>query len=185
MCRRSSWTRLRSAWGIICASRRWWNSWCMCRLSCLILRSSSLLSSRPLTFQFRVETKERGVEVFKVLSQDRIQHHCTLSRPLTSQFQVVLEKGCVEVFKVLPDRVQQPLSSHVGAAGGAGHGFFHTFPRRKKSAKRGPHSGSELGADFTPSTLSAHQMPPEQLVDVPVPQVHGRSSYDQETRLPS
>ena len=26
-------------------------------------------------------------------------------------------------------------------------------------------------------------MPPEQLVDVPVPLVHERSSYDQETRL--
>ena len=62
-------------------------------------------------------------------------------------------------------------SSHVGAADGAGHGFFRTFPRRKKSAKQGPHSGSELGTDFNPSTLSAHQMPlDEQLVDVPVPQ---------------
>ena len=58
--------------GIICASRRWWNSWCMCRLSCLILRSSSLLPSRSSTFQFRVEMEEGGVEVFKVLSQDRI-----------------------------------------------------------------------------------------------------------------
>ena len=74
-------------------------------------------------------------------------------------------------------------SSHVGAADDAGQGFFRTFPRMKKSAKRGPHSGSELGADFNPSTLSAHQMPPEQLVDVPVPLVHERSSYDQETRL--
>ena len=67
-------------------------------------------------------------------------------------------------------------SSHVGAADGAGQGVFRTFPRKKKSAKQGPHSGSELGADFNPSTLSAHQMPPEQLVDVPVPQVHERSS---------
>ena len=72
-CRRSSWTRLRSAWGIICASRRWWNSWCMCRLSCLIRRSNSSLPSRSSTFQFRVETEEGGVEVFKVLSQDSIQ----------------------------------------------------------------------------------------------------------------
>ena len=69
-CRRSSWTGLRSAWGIICASRRWWNSWCMCRLSYLFLRSSSLLPSRSLTFQFRVEMEEGHVEVFKVLSQD-------------------------------------------------------------------------------------------------------------------
>ena len=77
-------------------------------------------------------------------------------------------------------------SSHVGAADGAGQGVFRTFLRKKKSAKQGPHSGSELSADFNPSTLSAHQMPPEQLVDVPVPQVHERSSrslaYDQETR---
>ena len=51
-------------------------------------------------------------------------------------------------------------------------GVFRTFPRdEKKCEALGPHSGSELGADFTPSTLSAHQMPPEQLVDVPVPQV--------------
>ena len=61
-------------------------------------------------------------------------------------------------------------SSHVRAADGAGEGVFRTFPRMKKSAKRSPHSGSELGADFT-STLSAHQMPPEQLVDVPEPEV--------------
>ena len=57
-----------------------------------------------------------------------------------------------------------------------GKGFFRTFPRGKKSAGLGPHSGSELSADFNPSTLSAHQMPPEQLVDVPVPQVPERSS---------
>ena len=75
-------------------------------------------------------------------------------------------------------------SSHVGAADGAGHGVFRTFPRKKKSAKQGPHSGSELGADFIPSTLSAHQMPlDEQLVDVPVPQVHEESAYERETRL--
>ena len=74
-------------------------------------------------------------------------------------------------------------SSHVSAADGAEQGVFRTFPRMKKSAKRGPHSGSELGADFNPSTLSSHQMPPEQLVDVPGPLVHERSSYDLETRL--
>ena len=43
----------------------------------------------------------------------------------------------------------------------------------------GPHSGSEVGADFNHSMLSAHQMPPEKLVDVPVPLVHERSSYGQ------
>ena len=78
-------------------------------------------------------------------------------------------------------------SSHVGAADGAGDGVFRTFPRMKKSAGQGPHSGSELSADFNPSTLSAHQMPPEQLVDVPVPLVHERSSrslvYEQGKRF--
>ena len=66
---------------------------------------------------------------------------------------------------------------------GQGQGFFSHFSPREKSAGSGPHLGSELSADFNPSTLGAHQMPPEQLVDVPVPLVHGSSSYDQETRL--
>ena len=78
-------------------------------------------------------------------------------------------------------------SSHVGAADGAGQGVFSHFSPKEKSAKQRPHSGSELSADFNPSTLSAHKMPPEQLVDVPVPQVLERSSrslaYDQETRF--
>ena len=74
-------------------------------------------------------------------------------------------------------------SSHVSAAHGAGQGGFSHFSPKEKSAMQGPHSGSELSADFNPSTLSAHQMPPEQLVDVPVPQVHERTSYEQETRL--
>ena len=75
-------------------------------------------------------------------------------------------------------------SSHVGAADGAGEGVFSHFSPVKKSAGQGPHSGSELSADFNPSTLSAHQMPlDEQLVDVPVPQVHEESAYERETRL--
>ena len=45
-----------------------------------------------------------------------------------------------------------------------GKGFFALFPKVRGSA------------DFNPSTLSAHQMPPEQLVDVPVPQVPERSA---------
>ena len=53
-----------------------------------------------------------------------------------------------------PGQGSTASSSHVGAADGAGQGFFRTFPQVKKSAKRGPHSGSELSADFNPSTLS-------------------------------
>ena len=74
--------------------------------------------------------------------------------------------------------------SHVQAADGAGEGVFRSFPRLKKSAKRSPHSGSELGADFT-STLSAHRMPlDEQLVDVPVPQVSERVFQKSASRGP-
>ena len=74
-----------------------------------------------------------------------------------------------------PGQGSTASSSHVSAADGAGQGgFSHFSPDDKKVRSRGPHSGSELGADFNPSTLSAHQMPPEQLVDVPVPQVPER-----------
>ena len=68
----------------------------------------------------------------------------------------------------LPGQGSSSSSRFPGGADEGIQGGFRTFSRKKKSAKRSPHSGSELGADFT-STLSAHQMPPEQLVDVPVP----------------
>ena len=35
---------------------------------------------------------------------------------------------------------------------------FSHFSPKEKSAKIGPHSGSELSANFNSSTLSAHQM---------------------------
>ena len=38
-------------------------------------------------------------------------------------------------------------------------GVFRTFPRVEKSAEEGPHSGSELGADFTPWTPAAYGVP--------------------------
>ena len=49
-------------------------------------------------------------------------------------------------------------SSHVraGAVDEPFQGVFRTFPRLKKSARLGPHSGSELGADFTPWTPAAY-----------------------------
>ena len=46
------------------------------------------------------------------------------------------------------------LPQEVG--GEAFQGVFSSFPRPKKSAKLGPHSGSELSADFTPSTPAAY-----------------------------
>ena len=97
-----------------------------CRLSCLMLRPSSLLPSRSTTFQFRVVLEEGSVEVFKVFSQDRIQQHFTSSRPLTFQFRAV------EVFKALAlDRVQQPLHLTLWA-----RVFFALFPEGKKCGAR-------------------------------------------------
>ena len=133
--------------GIVCVSRRWRNSWWMCRLSCLILRSNSLLPSRSLTFQFRVVLEEVGVEVFKV-SLDRVQRFLKLF-VLTFQFRAV------EVFKALAqDRVQQPLHLTLVLQMKLGKGFSHFSPV-EKSAGLGPHSRSELGADFAPWTQAA------------------------------
>ena len=68
------------------------------------------------------------MEVFKVLSQDRIQQHCTSSRPLTFQFQVVPKERGEEVFKVFLDRVQQPLHLTLVLLMALGKGFFALFP---------------------------------------------------------
>ena len=70
--------------------------------------------------------------------------------------------------RVLPHRVVC-LNSRV----------FSFFSPMEQSAGLGPHLGSELSADRNPSTLSGHQMPPEQLVDMPVPQVPERSGNRQ------
>ena len=60
--------------------------------------------------------------------------------------------------------VQGSSASSLSSREHAGEGFFRTFPRVKKSPKVSPHSGSELSADFDPSTLSAHQMAPSGLL---------------------
>ena len=51
----------------------------------------------------------------------------------------------------LPGQGSAASSSHVGSAEEAGYGVFRTFSRPEKSAEMGPHSGSELSADFTQS----------------------------------
>ena len=58
-----------------------------------------------------------------------------------------------------PGQSSSSSSSSAGVHGFAdelGEGVFRTFPRQKKSAKVGPHSGSALSADFTPSTPTAY-----------------------------
>ena len=52
-------------------------------------------------------------------------------------------------------RVLHPASSSSGLPGTANQGVFRTFPRSKKSAKLGSHSGSELLPESSPSTLVA------------------------------
>ena len=56
----------------------------------------------------------------------------------------------------------QGSSSSSRLHGGTDDGIqevFRTFPRDEKSAEQGPHSGSELGADFTPWTPAAYDAP--------------------------
>ena len=175
--------RTRSAWVIVCASRRWWNSWCMCRLSCLILPSSSLLPSRSSTFQFPGGDGGRGRGGLQgsLSRQNSAALHVeqTVDIPVPGR----AGEGGRGGLPGFAGQGSTASSSHVGAADGAGQGVFRTFHRKKKVRRLGPHSGSELSADFNPSTLSAHQMPPEQLVDVPVPQVPERSSYGQLCRF--
>ena len=57
----------------------------------------------------------------------------------------------------LPGQGSSASSSSLHDVADAGiQGVFRTFPRLKKSAGLGPHSGSELGADFTPWTRAAY-----------------------------
>ena len=46
-------------------------------------------------------------------------------------------------------------ASSSGLPGTANQGFFRTFPRKKKSAHLGSHSGSELLPESSPSTPAA------------------------------
>ena len=55
-----------------------------------------------------------------------------------------------------PGQVSSSSSRLLGDADEGIQGFFRTFPKFKKSAGMGPHSGSELSADFTPSTAAAY-----------------------------
>ena len=82
------------------------NSWCMCRLLCLILLSSSLLPSRSLTFQFQIALGMGGEEVFKVLL-DRVQQPLHLTLVLL----MALGKG---FFALFPERKKCEARSALG-----------------------------------------------------------------------
>ena len=61
----------------------------------------------------------------------------------------------------VPPRVHEALDE-------PGEGFFRTFPQNKKSAKLGPHLGSELLPESSPSTRRAHAVPMVPEVEEPV-----------------
>ena len=100
--------------------------------------------------------------VFKVFPLDRILQRCLswneFLSGLWSRSLIAPVGGGLQDFR--PGQSSSASSSSPagvhGSADGPGEGVFRTFPRKKKSAKIGPHSGSELSADFTSSTLAAH-----------------------------
>ena len=116
-----------------------------CRCRKRFLSTGSGLWSRTWTFQFLMVVIA-SVVVFSVYTQDREQQRLAEqsiflqrlpSRSLTFQFRVVAE--FFNLHRRLPVcRVLQIK------------GFSHFSPRGK-SARSGPHPGSELGADFTSS----------------------------------
>ena len=168
-CPRSLWTVSPSVLPFLC--RRRWNSWWKCRRSqCTLLWFSPRRSIRGerydvfsqdwvqhrlcpglLTIQF---LRGRGgvmlVEVFKVLSQNRVQQRLW-SRLLTFQlaevFQIFSRARVLLPHRVVCVTMQMRLL----------HGGFRTFPRSKKSAKLGSRSGSELLPESSPSTRRAYE----------------------------
>ena len=120
------------------------------QLSCLSWR---FLSS-PLTFQFALGAVL--VDVFKVLSLARVPR-------LWSKDFHPGQSSTVEQIVDIPvplggRHLQDPgLASFPQEVDGAAfQGFFSFFPA-EKGARLGPHSGSELSADFTSSTPPAQQ----------------------------
>ena len=88
----------------------------------------------------------RGVKVFKVYSQDRIQLRLTSSKPFDIP---VPRSGSLQGSR--PGQGLAASSSHVGAADDAGQWFFRTFPRGKKCGVRSALGvGTECGLFIHP-----------------------------------
>ena len=107
-----------------------------------------------------------GGEVFKVYPRDRIQQLLVEHNSLTFQFRVM------EVFTVYAQDKFLLLHprTHLVPWMRLLQGFFSHFSQIQKSARLGPHSGSELAADFTPWTPAACGVPmvPEEDESEPV-----------------
>ena len=86
-------------------------------------------------------------QAFKVSPRDRVQQRLVEQISLTFQFRGV--EVFTDKFLLLHPRITP------GAVDEAFQVGFRTFPQSQKSARLGPHSGSELGADFNPWTPAA------------------------------
>ena len=108
-----------------------------------------------MTFQFLLVMVDGSVlEAFKVYLRDRVLQRFMEQITLTLQFLRV-----VAALEVLKDSSRVLLALHPPrspAVDEAFTGVFRLFPQIKKSAGLGPHSGSELGADFNPWTPAAY-----------------------------
>ena len=143
--------------GAVCASRsRRQNRWWKCRRSSPILPCCSGLWSRTSIFQFLVVEGETSV--FKVFLPDRVQQRSLLLRNAVLSglwSRSLILAWLVAAFKIfaqyrVPQRLLRFLLDTL-----VKFFFFGLFPE-----KMSPHSGSELSADFNPSTLSTHLMAP-------------------------
>ena len=116
--------------------------------------------------RFAEQTAEKLVEVPTIISYSSL-----LQRTVEQHVDIpVLGRGGRNVSRQrFPPRQQRSLLLRNAVLSGLWNRsllgfFFGLFPKSKKSPKISPHSGSELSADFNPSTLSAHQMAPNSLL---------------------
>ena len=143
----------------VCASlSRRQNSWWKCRRSSPILLCCSGLWSRTSLLQFLVVGE---TSVFKVFLPDSSTAQLASQERSSERIveQIVDSRvlgGGLQDFRP----VQGSAASSSSSREHAGEGFFRTLPRVLRSPKSSPHSGSELSADFNPSTLSAYQVAP-------------------------
>ena len=90
------------------------------------------------------------MEVFKILAQDRIQRQRTWSRSLIFP----ARRGLPDFLPGQSSTTSSSSRLRDDADGGVSRGFSHFF-QSGKSAKLGPHSGSELLPESSPSTRRA------------------------------
>ena len=93
-------------------------------------------------------------KVFTVYAQDRIQQRLVEQITLKFRFLMVVEVGGVftafaqDEFLLPHPRTRLVLWMSILSR-------FFAHPQNQKSARLGPHSGSELSADFSSSTLAS------------------------------